>query len=56
MKKIMNSNTSGFDYTEIINNKRITLDGVRRYGKKSNTPYIRYDLQYNEELGLININ
>lgn len=56
MKKIMKSNNSDFDYTEIINNKRITLDGVRRYGKKSNTPYIRYDLQYNEELGLININ
>lgn len=56
MKKIMESNNSDFDYTEIINNKRITLDGVRRYGKKSNTPYIRYDLQYNEELGLININ
>ena len=56
MKKIMDSNNSDFDYTEIINNKRITLDGVRRYGKKSNTPYIRYDLQYNEELGLINVN
>jgi CRISPR-associated helicase Cas3 len=55
MKTIMESSNDEYDYSEILEKKKhITLDEIRRLGKKSNTPYIRYDVVYHPEYGLIN--
>jgi len=54
MKTIMKSTQDEFDYSEILENKnKITLDEIRKFGKKSNSPYIRYDKVYHPEYGLI---
>lgn len=49
-----------FDYSELTKNKykfkNLTIDHLREYGKKSNTPYIRYDKVYHPEYGLIDKN
>jgi len=54
MVKIRNSNNELFEYNDIIDNKKyVTIDGVRRLAKKSNTPYIVYDRYYDDELGVV---
>lgn len=53
MKAIMKTGNKDFDYTDIIDDKKITLDGIRKYGKKSNTPYPRYDVVYHTDYGII---
>jgi CRISPR-associated endonuclease Cas3-HD len=53
MKSLRDKNDERFSFNDIIDNKYITIDGVRRSAKKSNTPYIVYDREYNDELGII---
>lgn len=53
MKHLRNINDTRFDYNNLLNNKKITLDKIRKFGKKSNTPYIRYDKVYHQEYGVI---
>lgn len=53
MKEIRNMNDNRYDYNDILNDKNITLDSVRKLGKKSNTPYIRFDKVYHPEYGVI---
>jgi Predicted helicases len=53
MKDLRNANDSRFDFNDIIDNKHITLDSIRNYGKKSNTPYIRFDKVYHHVYGII---
>jgi CRISPR-associated endonuclease Cas3-HD len=53
MKSIRNTNDSRYDYNDILDNPKITLDGVRILGKKSNTPYIRFDKVYHPAYGII---
>jgi len=53
MKKLRDSNDDRFEFNDIIDNKYITIDGIRRLAKKSNTPYIVYDRVYDEELGIV---
>jgi len=54
MVKLRDSNDERFEFNDIIDNKKyITIDGVRRLSRKSNTPYIVYDRYYDEELGII---
>jgi hypothetical protein len=54
MKKL--NNDDRFDYCNILDDKKyITIDGVRKLAKKSNTPYIIYDRLYSDELGIIKI-
>jgi len=54
MKTIMKNENTEFDYSEILKNKKdISIDEIRRLGKKSDTPYIRYDVVYHPEYGLI---
>jgi len=54
MEKLRDANDDRFEYNDIIDNKKYqTIDGIRRMGKKSNTPYIVYDRYYNDELGII---
>ena len=53
MKNLRDSNDDRFQFNDIIDNKYITIDGIRRLAKKSNTPYIVYDRVYDEELGII---
>jgi CRISPR-associated endonuclease Cas3-HD len=59
MKKTMNilrnENDMRFEFNDIIDNKYITIDGVRRLSKKSNTPYIVYDREYHDELGIVKL-
>jgi len=61
MKKTIEflSTNKNFDYSELTKNKykfkNLTIDHLRIYGKKSNTPYIRFDKVYHPEFGLINI-
>lgn len=48
------TNDIRFDYITILKNKKyLTLDTVRKHGKKSNTPYVRFDKVYHPEFGLI---
>jgi hypothetical protein len=55
MKVIMSQKNPEFDYSEILKNKdRIIIEDLRKYGKKSNTPYIRYNEVYHPEYGIIN--
>jgi len=43
-----------FEFREMLEKfEKLNIDIVRRMGKKSNTPYIRYDKKYDSELGLI---
>lgn len=54
MKAIMKQNSNDFEYSDILKNKKkITIDDLRKNGKKSNTPYIRYDEVYHPDYGLI---
>jgi CRISPR-associated endonuclease Cas3-HD len=47
---------SRFEFKEMLEKfDRLNIDVIRRMGKKSNTPYIRYDVRYDPELGLINV-
>ncbi len=55
MKKI---NDERFNYDDILTlnkygNGRLNLDVLREMGKRSNTPYIRFDVVYHDELGVI---
>jgi hypothetical protein len=44
MTKIRDSNNSDFEYNDILDDQKyITIDKIRKLGKKSNTPYIVYD-------------
>ncbi|MFW6272244.1 MAG: DEAD/DEAH box helicase [bacterium] len=60
IKAIVNSGDDRFDYQELTKTKkrfeRLSLDGLRKYGKKSNTPYIRFDKVYHPEYGVISEN
>lgn len=52
-----NENNQNIDYSEILENKKnITIDDIRKFGRKSNTPYIRYDVVYHPKFGLIDVN
>jgi len=54
MKILRDTNDDRFDYNEIISNKKYaTLDIIRKLGKKSNTPYIRFDKIYHPIYGEI---
>jgi len=58
MKEFKSNLDIRFDYSDILNKHKhkrggITLDNIRRYAKKSNTPYIRFDKVYDDELGII---
>ena len=54
MKVLRDSNDIRFDYNDILSNKKyMDLDSIRRFGKKSNTPYIRFDKVYHSEYGEI---
>ena len=53
IKSIIKSGDPRFDYTEIIKDKNITLDKIRDFSNKSNTPYIRFDKVYHPDYGLI---
>jgi hypothetical protein len=47
-------NDDRFDFRAILDNeKKITIDELRRHGVKSTTPYPRYDVSYHKEYGLI---
>jgi CRISPR-associated endonuclease/helicase Cas3 len=54
MKYLRDINDTRYDYNELLNNKKLGIDGIRFAAKKSNTPYIRFDVVYHEEYGLIN--
>lgn len=57
MKKLRDTNDQRYEYNSIIDKKdKITLDEIRKEGKKSNTPYIRFDKVYHPEYGLISEN
>ena len=52
MKNLRDENDERFDYNDILNNRNyITLDGIRVFAKKSNTPYIHFDKVYHPEYG-----
>lgn len=53
-KKLRNEDDKRFNYNDLLDNKKITLDEVRKYGKKSDTPYVNFSKVYHKELGLIN--
>ena len=54
-KKLIKEDDIRFNYNDLMDNKNITLDAVRLYGKKSDTPYVRFDKVYHKEFGLVNI-
>lgn len=56
MKELTKTKDERFDYSKLIGNKNITIDEVRKQGKKSNTPYIRFDKIYHPDFGLIDEN
>lgn len=60
IKAIVKSGDDRFDYDELTKTKqrfeRLSLDALRKYGKKSNTPYIRFDKVYHPDYGVINQN
>lgn len=57
MKKLRDNNDERFEFNDMLDNKKYTtLDTVRRFAIKSNTPYIVYDRVYNDELGIIKKN
>jgi len=53
MKHLRSINDERYDYNDAINNKRINIDQIRKMARKSNTPYIRYDVLYHEKYGVI---
>lgn len=53
MKLLRNNDDDRFEYNDIIDDKRINLDKIRKYAVKSKTPYISYNLFYNDELGIL---
>ena len=53
MKKLRDANDTRFDFSAILNNKKITIDAIRRFAQKSNTPYIRFDKVYHPKYGEI---
>lgn len=60
IKAIVKSGVDRFDYDELTRTKqrfeKLSLEDLRKYGKKSNTPYIRFDKVYHPEYGVINKN
>lgn len=46
-------NDDRYDYKSVINNKKLSLDRIREYAKKSNTPYIVFDRVYHPEYGVV---
>jgi len=53
IKYLRNINDERFAYNDILDNKNITLYGLTQYARKENTPYIRFDVLYDPELGLV---
>jgi hypothetical protein len=57
MEKIHESGDERYDYSELlnkhINHKNSMLDVMRRYARKSNTPYIYVNGKYDDILGVI---
>lgn len=54
MKSIDKMKDERFDYSKILKNaNKIALEDIRSYGRKSNSPYIRYDTFYVPNYGLI---
>lgn len=46
-----------FDFHDIIKKKnRLTISDLRKFGRYSNTPYVRFDQVYHPEYGFINKN
>jgi hypothetical protein len=57
MKKLRDNNDERFEFNDMLDNKKYTsLDTIRRFAIKSNTPYIVYDRVYNDDLGIIKKN
>ena len=52
-KLLRDQNDPRFDFNDMINNKNLTLDHIRLHGRKSNTPYIRFDKVYHPIYGVI---
>lgn len=50
MKEMMNSGDDRFDYTSLIKQDKIAM---RKEAKNSDTPYIRFDVVYTPEYGII---
>lgn len=54
MRAIMsNKDNVNYDYSELLENKKYSVDDYRIFARKENTPYIRFDLVYHPELYLI---
>lgn len=54
MKRI---NDPRYDYSHVVKyNKKLTLDEFRRRASWSNQPYIRYDVSYHDDYGIISNN
>ena len=56
MKNLRNSNDERFEFNEILDQENnINLDNLRKYARKSNTPYVRFDKVYHPIFGLTKI-
>jgi len=53
MRKIKNSGDERFNYEPLLKKRGLNLDIIRKSAKISNTPYIRYDVVYHPEYGII---
>jgi len=54
MKFIDKIKDERFDYSKILKNpNKIPLEDIRGYGRKSNSPYIRFDMVYVPNYGLV---
>ena len=56
MKVLRRTNDERFDYNDMLNNKKLSIDEIRRNASYNNTPYFNYVDVYDNELGLINEN
>jgi CRISPR-associated endonuclease Cas3-HD len=56
MRNIRDSLDERFDYNDMLNLKdKLTIDDVRKAAFNSNTPYIRYDVEYHPKYGVVKI-
>ena len=53
MKTITKSNDNRFDYNEILSYKKPSIEYIRKFAIKSNTPYVRFDKVYHTKYGAI---
>ena len=53
MRSLRDCDDNRFDFNEMLNNPKITLDSIRQNSKKINTPYIAFNKVYHKSLGLI---